>query len=350
MVRRIAKRKWHELELICSTGVGVAAIAPHVCRLLREIIGADAAALFWMDAAGLPAGFFHEDSNPAARDLFTNAFEELFTGEDELNVATLARSAGSDAGHLLAPPASYWTSNTFNLLVRASGHHHSLDLRIDHGGVARAVVLLFRVRRQPFSEADLMALRLSADLLRRAFVTVPGSDRWRAAGPPAHLVVDRSGEVMLFASDAVRMMLQAGNHVAQGVPADGPLTRPPAFAARLCARLEAEIRPQLELSSPTGRLAVSAERLVHPFGACAVLLTLQPETPERLGLIERILAQDVSPKQKTILLSAASGASRTEAAAQAGTSPEAMKKHLLAIFTATGARSWADLVRLFELR
>ncbi|MFG1400918.1 hypothetical protein [Xanthobacter sediminis] len=347
VVRRVSKRRWHDLELICSTGVGIAAIAPHVSRTLREIVGADAGAIFWMDAQGLPTGFFHEDTHAGARDLFANAFERLFLGESELNVATLARRSGADAGHLLAPPPSYWKSNTFNLLVRPSGHHHAIDLRIDHEGVPRAVVLLFRVRRRPFDEADLALLRLSAGLLRRAFVEAPGSDRWTSRAPPAHLLVDRAGGRLLFASASAHALLQEGNHVAQGVPATGPLSAPPAFAAVLCARLGAEARPRLELPSPNGRLVVVAEELAAPAEGRAVLLTLQPQTPFRLGLVERILEQDVSPKQKTLLLAAASGASRTEAARLASTSPEAMKKHLLAIFAATGARSWIDLGRMF---
>ncbi len=346
-MRRVAKRHWHDLELVCSTGVGIAAMAPNVCRLLREIVGADAAAIFWLDAAGLPTGFFHEDSNAAARDLFANAFEELFTGERELNVATLVRRTQADAGHLLAPPADYWRSNTFNLLVRASGHHHALDLRIDHDGRPRAIVLLFRVRRQPFTADDLALLRLSADILRRAFAPAPDAERWSATGPPAHLVVDRSGQTLLFAADPAARLLREGNPVAQGIPAEGPLLRPPAFAAALCHRLGADPRPQVVLPSPRGRVVATAEELAAPAGGSVVLLALLAESPQRLGIVEHILAQDVSPRQKTILLAAASGASRTEAALHTGTSPEAMKKHLVAIFAATGARSWIDLRRMF---
>lgn len=347
IARRVAKRKWHELELVCATGAGIAAIAPQVCLILREIVGADAAALFWMDPQGWPAGFFHEDSTPACRDLFANAYAELFVGEAEINVASLARNSGAPAGHLLAPPSHYWRSNTYNLLVRASGHHHTLDLRIDHEGQARAVVLLFRVHRRPFDSDDLAVLQLSADLLRRAFLPAPGSDRWTPCGPPASLVVSADGETLLFAADPARLLLQAGNHVAQGVPAEGPLRHPPAFARALCARLHHEARPAVSLDSASGRLTACAERLASPSGEPVALITLQAEVPVRLSLVQRILAQDVSPKQKTILLAAASGATRAEAAMQANTSPEAMKKHLMAIFAATGTRSWTELGRMF---
>lgn len=38
----------------------------------------------------------------------------------------------------------------------------------------------------------------------------------------------------------------------------------------------------------------------------------------------------------------------TAAAARTRTSPEAMKKHLAAIYDATGLRSWAELARFSE--
>ena len=105
--------------------MGVAPIAPDVAKLLRKLAAADAAALFWLDDQGMPEGFFHEDSPPEVRDLFLNEFERLFVGEGETNVLALARYQGRAIGRLLSPDADYFRSNTYNLLVRAGGHHHT---------------------------------------------------------------------------------------------------------------------------------------------------------------------------------------------------------------------------------
>ena len=350
MVRRVAKRYWTELDLICSTGVGLEAIAPQVCRLLREIVGADAGALFWVDENGLPAGFFHEDTNPEARDLFVNAFEELFTGDRELNVATLVQFKGTNCGHLLVPPDHYWRSNTYNLLVRASGHRHTLDLRVDYEGRPRAVILLFRQRSTTYEEEHRTLLQMALPSLRKAFMKPPGADRWSEAAPPAYLIVDRAGEALKFATEPARVLLQQGNQVAQGVPASGPLLAPPLFVRKLCQRLASEMRPSQLLPSPHGRLRVSAEYLNAPgTGEAAVLVTIISEVPDLLAQVTRVLDLDLSPKQKVILLAAVSGASRQEATRATGTSPEAMKKHLMAIFTATGVHSWQDLRQSFTV-
>ena len=87
-------RRWQELDLLCRLGLGLAPIAPDVCALLRQLAGAVAAALFWLDEEGLPEGFFHEDSPDSVRDLFLNEFERLFVGPHETNV--LAATAAED--------------------------------------------------------------------------------------------------------------------------------------------------------------------------------------------------------------------------------------------------------------
>ncbi|MCD2175303.1 hypothetical protein [Rhizobium sp. C4] len=343
-----SKRQWTELDLVASTGVGMEPIASDLCRILRHLVNADAGAIFWMGDNGLPSGFFHEDSDASVRDLFANAYEELFIGDWEVNVASLIARTDFDCGHLIAPPSQYWKSNTYNLLVRASGHHHTIDLRVDEGGRARAVVLLFRsARRSAFDEDDRDRLRLALPALRRALHTPSDATRWMAKGAPAYVIVDGTGSTLLFASETAASSLQKGNLVAQGVPQTGRLVSPPAFAGTLCRRLANELRPGLRLPVPEGRLNVSAERLERAGAESAVLLTIQHEEPDRIAVVRRVLALDISPRQKSLVLAAASGASRMEAAAQTNTSAEAMKKHLATIYEATGARSWTDLSRAF---
>ena len=79
--------------MLCRLGLGLAPIAPDVCALLRALVGADAAALFWMDGNGQPAGFHHEDSPASVRNLFLNE-PHLFTGAGETNIQALAQPDG----------------------------------------------------------------------------------------------------------------------------------------------------------------------------------------------------------------------------------------------------------------
>ena len=343
------KRKWHELDLLCRSGAGVSAIAPMACRLLREFVGADAGALFWMDENGLPEGFFHEDSPASVRDLFVNEFERLFLGPEELNVATLARLKGSGAGHLLAPPPSYYRSNTFNLLVRASGHRHALDLRVDDDGLPRVIVLLFRTGTSPFDEGDLATMKLAAAPLRRALSGNGREVEWEPMPLKGHALVDASGTTLLMMSEAARQILQAANLVGQDIQLEGPITAPPRFMQSLCAEISAGRATRGFVAIPDGRLVMTPERLHAPVGGqSAILMTMQQERPRPLRLVERLFELALSPKQRDIVLAAALGHDRTDVAVRTDTSAEAIKKHLGAIYRVTGARSWDAMARLLD--
>lgn len=128
------RQLWHELDMLCRLGLGLAPIAVEVCAALGSLVGADAAALFWLDDQGLPAGFFHEDSPASTQDLFLNEFKRLFVGAHGMNVLAQARPDGPRVGRLLSPDARHFRSNTYNLLVRSSGHHHVLDMRVEVDG------------------------------------------------------------------------------------------------------------------------------------------------------------------------------------------------------------------------
>lgn len=336
-------RKWHALSLLCRSGAGLAAITPQVCRLLRELVGADAAALFWMNENGLPDGFFHEDSPASAREVFLNAFEELFIGPDELNVAMLARKRGRPGGHLLAPGADYFRSNTFNLLVRASGHQHSLDLRIDIDGRARAIVLLFRTPPHAFSEADLATLSRAADPITQALKRNAAGDDWTAVEPVGHLVVAADGSRVLMATARAEELIRMSNRVGAGIALTGPLAAPPAFVADLLGGPTGAWGETVPV--PSGRLRVMVDPMRAPGGGeAAALVSLALETPRHLARVDRVLTLDLSPRRREIALAAAGGATRREAAADLGLSEEAMKKHLAALYAATGTHSWEELV------
>ena len=231
---------WHELDLLCRIGVGLAPIAPDLTALLRRLVGADAAALFWLDEHGLPEGFHHEDSPDSVKDLFLNEFERLFVGDREINVFALAQRRDRAVGHLLAPGADYFHSNTFNLLVRASGHHHSLDLRVDLDGRARAVVLLFRAASRPFADSDADTLARAAPYLQRAIERSMPHDVWQGLETRnGHLLLDLAAQRIVLISETARSLLRNAGQRGMGWNQDLPPDRLPPSSASCWPRRSA---------------------------------------------------------------------------------------------------------------
>ncbi|MEJ0026519.1 MAG: hypothetical protein WDN01_10865 [Rhizomicrobium sp.] len=345
-----SKRKWHELDLLCRAGVGIAPIAPAICRTLREIFDAAAVSLFWLDERGMPAGIFHENAAASALDLFVKEYERLFTGPSEIDVSQIAVGTGRPAGFLMKPGLEYFRSNTFNLLVRASGHFHTLDLRVDVANQARAVVMLFRERQNPFDDADAPSLAHALPHLKRAIERQSAAGPWERSDMRGYLLVDRTGTRLLAMSEEASQILKACTIVGQNVRLAGPMTLPPAFAENLCRRLETAPVVQDTLDMPLGRLRLIATPLHAPAAdtAARVLISLEVERPKRLKTIENILDLTLSPLQRSIALVAALGGTRADSLTSAGISNEALKKHLAVIYRATGVKSWEELAKALQ--
>jgi DNA-binding CsgD family transcriptional regulator len=76
------------------------------------------------------------------------------------------------------------------------------------------------------------------------------------------------------------------------------------------------------------------------------MVTLDVETPTDVAAVEYLMTFRLSPLQREIALFAMLGGERSECATEFGVSSEALKKHLRAIFDATGTVKWPDLAAL----
>ncbi|WP_312305459.1 hypothetical protein [Pulveribacter sp.] len=342
------QRQWHALGMLCALGLGLAPIAPEVCAALRTLVGADAAALFWLDAQGRPEGFFHEDSPAEVQDLFLNEFERLFAGPGEVNVHTLARADGPRIGRLMAPDAQYLRSNSYNLLVRASGHQHTLDLRVEAGGRTRAIAMLFRASGAGFTDQDAVLLERASGWLARAFAGPLASlpSQVSPASPVGHVVLDAAGQRPLFADEAAAQLLRQANLPGLGLHAAAHVALPPDLRGRLGVARPGD---SARIAVPGGWLDASLSTL-HPLagGTAQHLVTLRLQRASGAHVVARVLALPLSPLQREIAVLAGLGHARADSLRLAGVGEAALKKHLRAIFAATGASDWDDLARWLQ--
>lgn len=343
--------------MLCRLGIGIAPIAKDLASVLRRLAGADAAAVFWLDAAGMPEGFFHEDAPPHVQDLFLNEFERLFVGANETNVYALAQGRGPRVGRLIAPDSDYFRSNTYNLLIRGCGHHHTLDLRVDVKGRARAVVLLFRGPGTGFGEGAIACLERASRYLERAIDHALAPAAWQGnAGRTGHLVVESDhGKVLMFDENATAILRDA-NRRGLGLHARTRLDRVPDFLIELCRRVRSggtHASPDVAVPVPGGTLLAHARPLVPTGETCVhapaqALVELREVRPSRLEVIHRVLALKLTPLQREIALLAGLGHARADCPRVIGVSAEALKKHLRVVYAAAGANDWGGLARALE--
>lgn len=305
--------------------------------------------MFWLDDRGMPAGLFHESTPDCAAELFGNDYERFFASPLEGGSA-FSTGNGRPAGVLMNPRRDYFCAKTFSLLVKAGERLHTLDLKIDVEDRPRAVVVLFRSLRKPFKRGDVSYLRQAEPHLRRAIDSQLADGRWERSNIPGHILVDPTGSRLVAMSGEAPRLLEACAIIGQDVRRSGSTLLPPRFAQDLCRRLETSKIAEDVLDIPWGRLRLVATPMS---GSPAVktdqvLISLEMELPRRLKTIQDMLNLPLSPLQRSIALIAAEGGSRTDCLNVTGTSKEALKKHLTAVYRAVGVNSWEELVKVLQ--
>ncbi|MEJ0041864.1 MAG: hypothetical protein WDM81_06485 [Rhizomicrobium sp.] len=223
-------------------------------------------------------------------------------------------------------------------------------MRVDVANQARAVVMLFRERQNPFDDRDAFNLTQALPHLKRAIERQSAAGPWERSDIRGHLLVDRTGTKLLAVSEEASHLLKACTIVGQNVRLAGPATLPPTFAENLCRRLKTASVVQDTLDIPLGRLRLIATPMRAPAAdtTAQVLISLEVERPKRLKTIENILDLSLSPLQRSIALVAALGGTRADSLTSTGISNEALKKHLAVIYRATGVRSWDELAKALQ--
>lgn len=345
-----SRRALERLRLLCECGAGLEAIAAKACEIIRDLMGADSASIFWLDRYGAPAGFFHDCAPAELKDLFVTRFDELFSLPGEFNMVTFTGSVGPPIGRMLTPEihAQFRASNVYRHLCVPLGHHYGLEMRIEHRGRGVGVLVLWNGDGRPFTPADVAAAEPLHRLLERALDAERADVVWRSQGSrTAHYITDVSGQHLLAINPEAEAMLNHAHLLGQNVPmARSPRTAP-AFSRQLAAMLAQGAPAELRLPVIDGRLVVRASpsRRIAPEGEdeLQMFVSVDREAAVDVLAVEALAALPLTFLQKEIALFAAQGGLRADCEARFGVSQEALKKHLGAIYDITGVASWAGL-------
>lgn len=339
------------LRLLCHSGAGLEALAGPLCRFVREVAGGTAGAVFWNDAAGNPAGFFHDCAPPELKDLFVTRFDELFGSPDHYTMRNFIGDGGVAIGKTLAPEfMDAWVDGPIHRhLCVPLDNHHILDMRIDRDGAGFAAFFAWRPERHPpFSAADVALLGPVQRLIETAAKADAPAVKWcKVSAGHGHFITDPSGAALVAMHPEAERFLKDSHLLQQNISVTGRLNAAPSFAATLAQQLAGTGTASLHIPVANGRLAVQAShtRGIGEDGGDVPMMfvALHREVAQNMLAAEYLMALPLTAFQREIALFAMIGGERSACGAELGVSDEALKKHLRAIFAATGATRWADL-------
>ena len=165
-----------DLDLLVSTRLGSALVAPAFCTLLIKITDAEAGVMCWFNETGEPEEFYQQGCSREVEELFINHYEELFVGPHEYTPFWSVRNRRRGVSNGWLASKEYLRSNMFNLLIKPKHWHFLLDMVIEVADTPRFSACFFRSVQNPFTQADAKKL---TGLIRHCAVFSAGiKTRW----------------------------------------------------------------------------------------------------------------------------------------------------------------------------
>lgn len=349
----VARRRMLErIDLLCSCGAGIEAIASPVTAAVRDYLGAQSGSIFWLDENRVPAGFYHDSAPAEIKDIFVTRLDELFLIPGQVSVMSLSETGGPSIGQALLPGYMdhFWQGNVYRYLCQPLGHRWMLDLRVEVDGVGRIVFCAWNPPERPFDAADAAALVPVQRMMQQAISDQRGTAPWRSLNQsPAHLLTDIGGQELLAIDVEAERILMSSHLLRQRISMAEPLHVAPGFVSALAAQF-ATGRPSMHVPVTDGRIVaqatpargLDADRNVRPL----LSVSLDLQVAADVLAVNRVSGFSLSPKQRKIALFAMRGGSRSACGEALQVSDETLKKHLRAIFQETATARWGELAEL----
>jgi hypothetical protein len=347
MARKKNSKQWARLRLLCSSGLDLMTLVPDAFALMQGLIPHSSAGLYMATADGETNNVFYVGPIAGVEHLCTDP--DFFCGPYDVPMPMLLRGRGK-IGQMFAPRREFYSSNTYQYLMRGAGQHHALDIKLEDNGQPIGMLILLREPRYPFDEDDLEDAARLAMYFEHAFRTARNGSCELASGEveeEALLVARRDGAV-LFASQTAhdRMRDLAAQ---QRVQYDGSRL-PPACRELVGVLTDGERHPwrmpSMQRPIPGGLLSVSAQWLQpgEADGGHEVGILLKRILPRPLRVWRNLSAAVLSPQQSELALWMGLGYGREVARSRMGMSEAVMRDCVRTIYDRLECNSEAALV------
>jgi DNA-binding CsgD family transcriptional regulator len=333
------------IRQLCCLGLPAEQLMPRLLKAVRELVGADSAGFFWVDAQGEMTGLYAERvlSAPAMQLYFERYYQ---SGELSFKESFARRLAQGEPVTAASPSPSVERSEIYNEVYRALDAHHVMYGIVRSQGRALGQLSLYRPRSAaPFSAIDRRGLSsvlayVEHGVARRASAGA-GFGEFVDSDDDAVFMVDIDGCVPEQSSAAVKLLALATSGGIGPAQARGGVD---AGAQQVLKRLVDGVRDALEgrdgpppravATNAWGRFVLRAYAISDaPLDReSRIAVSISRQEPLLLRFVGALGALGLSPQQREVALGVARGASNRELAQSLGISLNTVAYHVKQLF------------------
>lgn len=348
------------IRQLCCLGLGGRAIMPALLRAVRELVPADSAEFFWVDAHGEMTNHYAEQTLPP--DVMDFYYRADAGGEHPFFASFRTRAAQSDPVTTLTVNDALRRTELYRSVLHHLGAEHALYCVIRERELVLGQLSLYRGKaRAPFGVGERTAIANIVGYVAHGLDDSFGAAKHAAADPGyrdtdhhAMLTLERDG-TLRHCSSAARKLLQYvtldsvnRGTVAQQDEAIRGLMRELAdqLGAVFVQREDVAVAPPaLVVTNRWGRFVLRAYWLTDDVRAVDALIGVQirRQEPMVLRLSQAMQRLALSPQQGEVGLLLAQGKSNPEIACALGVSLNTANYHVKQLFARLNTHERAEV-------
>ncbi|NWK74793.1 hypothetical protein HYG93_10985 [Acinetobacter sp. SwsAc6] len=337
------KSTLNRIRYLCCSGHSAITLAPLFFKYLNQLIPHDLHAFALTSASAVPYMYYHSGLDQRFIDLLQHEVEIFLDPKTEGHMRWLDTPTLPKSGNLLRPDEQYFQSNNYQIMVRGSGVHHTLDLRLEQSNKPSGGVSLFRGVGSSFSEQDSYFLSQVGQYIEYALQhQTTLRNEFNFDVEQAMLILDPNSEVIMM-TDSVKDLLNL-------LAIHYDFWEPNKALPKICYQVINELKygvqlPQTRIDIPNGILNIRAEWMFSPLqqDRC-IALHLKHELPRSLFIWTKLENADLSPQQCQVAYLLVTGNSKQDIMHKLEISPAVLKDCIKAIYLTFHVHSLAELI------
>jgi DNA-binding CsgD family transcriptional regulator len=343
------------IRQLCNLGLGSEAVMPALLRSVRQLVRADSAAFFWVDARGEMTNMYAENMLPP--ELMRRYFERYYASPEHAFAQRMRELA--EQGEYVresTADAAFEATRYYEEILRPIDAFRFLYAIVHNNGRLLGQISLYRGRRGArFSAADRQALEGAARYFAHCFASAgkrpkDKGDSFRDSEEEALVVASTAGEISTASYRAYALLAHASGEPINRETMAGRVDRASRELLRkLATRLKGDGRlngpASIVIDNTWGRFRLRAYSLSQY--EMGVLIQRQEHLLVRIA--DAMLDLPLSAQQREVALLLAQGLTNGEIATTMGVTINTASYHVKQLFAKLDAHDRAEAIaRILE--